>query len=73
MPKVVKRKGKAAAAAATSGGPMPSGRAGKLGQHFLKGTLIVNTIVSKAAIRGTDVVLEIGPGNGGLELVHFSV
>lgn len=33
-----------------------------LGQHFLKNPAVVAAIVQKAAIRSTDVVLEIGPG-----------
>jgi 18S rRNA (adenine1779-N6/adenine1780-N6)-dimethyltransferase len=33
-----------------------------LGQHFLKNPAVVAAIVEKAAIRNTDVVLEIGPG-----------
>lgn len=37
-----------------------------LGQHFLKNPMIVNQIVNKAAIRGTDVCLEVGPGTGNL-------
>lgn len=37
-----------------------------LGQHILKNPLIVNSIVEKAHIKPTDVVLEIGPGTGNL-------
>ncbi|KAG2766457.1 putative dimethyladenosine transferase [Phytophthora cactorum] len=37
-----------------------------LGQHFLKNPMIVTQIVAKAAIRGTDVCLEVGPGTGNL-------
>jgi 18S rRNA (adenine1779-N6/adenine1780-N6)-dimethyltransferase len=33
-----------------------------LGQHFLKNPAVVAAIVQKAAIKSTDVVLEIGPG-----------
>jgi 18S rRNA (adenine1779-N6/adenine1780-N6)-dimethyltransferase len=33
-----------------------------LGQHFLKNPAVVTAIVDKAAIRNTDIVLEIGPG-----------
>eukprot|EP00466_Bigelowiella_natans_P009147 jgi/Bigna1/37833/e_gw1.22.61.1 len=36
------------------------------GQHILKNPLIVKSIVEKAAIKPTDVVLEIGPGTGNL-------
>ena len=35
-----------------------------LGQHFLKNPAVVTAIVAKAAIKSTDVVLEIGPGTG---------
>lgn len=37
-----------------------------LGQHFLKNPAVVTAIVSKAAIKPTDVVLEIGPGTGNM-------
>jgi len=37
-----------------------------LGQHFLKNPAVVSAIVAKAAIRSTDVVLEIGPGTGNM-------
>jgi 18S rRNA (adenine1779-N6/adenine1780-N6)-dimethyltransferase len=36
------------------------------GQHFLKNPLVVDAIVAKAALRGTDTVLEIGPGTGNM-------
>ncbi|XP_025891284.1 probable dimethyladenosine transferase [Nothoprocta perdicaria] len=36
------------------------------GQHILKNPLVVNSIVEKAALRRTDVVLEVGPGTGNL-------
>ncbi|KAF3784019.1 Ribosomal RNA small subunit methyltransferase [Nymphaea thermarum] len=36
------------------------------GQHILKNPLLVDTIVQKAGIKSTDVVLEIGPGTGNL-------
>lgn len=45
-------------------GPLPSGAKGGLGQHFLKNIQVVKNIVEKAAIKSTDVVLEIGPGAG---------
>eukprot|EP00188_Purpureofilum_apyrenoidigerum_P000844 Plantae.Rhodophyta-Purpureofilum_apyrenoidigerum.ctg14219.p1 GENE.Plantae.Rhodophyta-Purpureofilum_apyrenoidigerum.ctg14219~~Plantae.Rhodophyta-Purpureofilum_apyrenoidigerum.ctg14219.p1 ORF type:complete len:372 (-),score=80.73 Plantae.Rhodophyta-Purpureofilum_apyrenoidigerum.ctg14219:1000-2055(-) len=38
------------------------------GQHLLKNPLIVNSIIQKAAVRSTDVVLEVGPGTGNLTL-----
>ncbi|KAM3939149.1 dimethyladenosine transferase [Leptodactylus fuscus] len=37
-----------------------------IGQHILKNPLIVNGIIEKAAIRPTDVVLEVGPGTGNM-------
>lgn len=36
------------------------------GQHILKNPLVVDSIISKAVIRPSDVVLEIGPGTGNL-------
>lgn len=35
-----------------------------LGQHILKNPLVIQSMVDKAAVRSTDVVLEIGPGTG---------
>ncbi len=39
-----------------------------LGQHFLKNPMIATQIVQKAAVRGTDVCLEVGPGTGNLTM-----
>nr|CAD1840124.1 unnamed protein product [Ananas comosus var. bracteatus] len=36
------------------------------GQHILKNPMLVDTIVQKAGVQPTDVVLEIGPGTGNL-------
>ncbi|PKA46062.1 18S rRNA (adenine1779-N6/adenine1780-N6)-dimethyltransferase [Apostasia shenzhenica] len=36
------------------------------GQHILKNPMLVDTIVQKAGIKPTDIVLEIGPGTGNL-------
>lgn len=36
------------------------------GQHVLKNPLILQSIVDKAGIKNTDIVLEIGPGTGNL-------
>ena len=36
------------------------------GQHILVNPVILDSIVAKAAVRHTDVVLEIGPGTGNL-------
>ncbi|XP_037536400.1 probable dimethyladenosine transferase [Nematolebias whitei] len=37
-----------------------------VGQHILKNPLVVNAIIEKAALRPTDVVLEVGPGTGNM-------
>uniref|UniRef100_A0A3P8WHU2 rRNA adenine N(6)-methyltransferase n=1 Tax=Cynoglossus semilaevis TaxID=244447 RepID=A0A3P8WHU2_CYNSE len=37
-----------------------------VGQHILKNPLVVNGIIEKAALRPTDVVLEVGPGTGNM-------
>ncbi|XP_077981133.1 dimethyladenosine transferase-like [Glandiceps talaboti] len=37
-----------------------------LGQHILKNPLVVDGIIEKAALRSTDVVLEVGPGTGNM-------
>ncbi|XP_001600750.1 probable dimethyladenosine transferase [Nasonia vitripennis] len=36
------------------------------GQHILKNPLIIQSMVEKAALRPTDVVLEVGPGTGNM-------
>ncbi|KAK3595259.1 hypothetical protein CHS0354_010867 [Potamilus streckersoni] len=36
------------------------------GQHILKNPLVVNSMVEKASLRPTDVVLEVGPGTGNM-------
>ncbi|KAL9993273.1 putative 18S rRNA (adenine(1779)-N(6)/adenine(1780)-N(6))-dimethyltransferase [Helianthus debilis subsp. tardiflorus] len=36
------------------------------GQHILKNPLLVDSIIQKAGINSTDVILEIGPGTGNL-------
>lgn len=36
------------------------------GQHILKNPLVVKSMVEKAAIKSTDIVLEIGPGTGNM-------
>ncbi|KAF8057751.1 DIM1A [Scenedesmus sp. PABB004] len=38
------------------------------GQHILKNPLVVQSIVDKAGVKATDVVLEIGPGTGNLTM-----
>jgi 18S rRNA (adenine1779-N6/adenine1780-N6)-dimethyltransferase len=44
-----------------------------LGQHILKNPLVVKTIIEKAGIQPTDVVLEIGPGTGNLTMKLLEV
>eukprot|EP00967_Tisochrysis_lutea_P108252 scaffold167580_cov43-Tisochrysis_lutea.AAC.3 len=39
-----------------------------LGQHLLKNPLVTAAMMEKAAVKSTDVVLEIGPGTGNLTL-----
>jgi 18S rRNA (adenine1779-N6/adenine1780-N6)-dimethyltransferase len=43
------------------------------GQHILKNPLVVQSIVDKAGIKGTDTVLEIGPGTGNLTMKLLEV
>eukprot|EP00959_Pyramimonas_sp_CCMP1952_P009198 191900-Pyramimonas_sp.AAC.1 len=40
----------------------------KFGQHILKNPLLTQSIVDKAGVKSTDVVLEIGPGTGNLTM-----
>lgn len=37
-----------------------------IGQHFLKNPAVITSIIDKAGVKPTDVVLEIGPGTGTL-------
>lgn len=39
-----------------------------IGQHFLKNPAIVDMIIAKAGLKGTDTVLEIGPGTGNMTM-----
>jgi 18S rRNA (adenine1779-N6/adenine1780-N6)-dimethyltransferase len=39
-----------------------------LGQHFLKNPAVVTSIIQKAAVKGSDIVLEIGPGTGNMTM-----
>ena len=39
-----------------------------LGQHLLKNPLVTQAMIEKAALKGTDTVLEVGPGTGNLTL-----
>lgn len=36
------------------------------GQHILKNPLVVTSMLEKAALRPTDIALEIGPGTGNM-------
>ena len=45
----------------------------KHGQHILKNPLLVDSIVTKAGVKATDVVLEIGPGTGNLTVKLLEV
>uniref|UniRef100_A0A1A9ZNU3 rRNA adenine N(6)-methyltransferase n=1 Tax=Glossina pallidipes TaxID=7398 RepID=A0A1A9ZNU3_GLOPL len=38
----------------------------EFGQHILKNPLVITSMLEKAAIRSTDVILEIGPGTGNM-------
>lgn len=44
-----------------------------LGQHILKNPLVVNSMVEKARVLPTDIVLEVGPGTGNLTVKLLSV
>jgi len=44
-----------------------------VGQHILKNPLIVNSIVERAGIRSSDIVLEVGPGTGNLTVKLLEV
>ncbi|KAI1288395.1 putative dimethyladenosine transferase [Halotydeus destructor] len=39
-----------------------------LGQHILKNPLVITSMIEKAALRSTDVVLEVGPGTGNMSM-----
>lgn len=36
------------------------------GQHILKNPMVITSMLEKAALRSTDVALEIGPGTGNM-------
>ncbi|KAF4522195.1 hypothetical protein B566_EDAN007344 [Ephemera danica] len=63
MPKVKSEKKSRQHNAATKQGIMFNK---DLGQHILKNPLVIQSMVEKAALRPTDVVLEIGPGTGNM-------
>lgn len=71
--------GGAGAGASSEGGAKVAGRTlltpnTSIGQHFLKNPAVVESIVTKAGLRPSDVCLEIGPGTGNLtvRLLDFS-
>ncbi|CAM9349234.1 unnamed protein product [Chrysoparadoxa australica] len=79
MPKVKRDRSRIGQTADGAAGGAVSGGAGggtrglltankALGQNFLKNPMIVKSIVDRAAVKGTDVVLEVGPGTGNLTL-----
>ena len=39
-----------------------------LGQHLLKNPLVTASMIEKACVQSTDIVLEVGPGTGNLTL-----
>ncbi len=58
----------AGASEGRSGGPVLAIPNTGIGQHFLKNPMIAAGIVDKASLRGTDVVLEVGPGTGNITM-----
>ncbi|CCW61767.1 unnamed protein product [Phytomonas sp. EM1] len=61
-----KEKKKAAVGAKTGGGQSGMVFNKGFGQHILKNPLVIAAIAEKAAIKPTDIVVEIGPGTGNL-------
>jgi 18S rRNA (adenine1779-N6/adenine1780-N6)-dimethyltransferase len=43
-----------------------------IGQHFLKNPAVITSIIEKAGVKPTDVVLEIGPGTGTFGMLPFA-
>ncbi|KAL7565083.1 hypothetical protein ACA910_005092 [Epithemia clementina (nom. ined.)] len=82
MPKSARTKRSQPVAAAASSGPYQKHGGGvstgnnnnliapktALGQHFLKNPAVISAIIQKSGVKGTDVVLEIGPGTGNMTL-----
>jgi len=56
-----------------SGGGVTFGMNKARGQHLLKNPMILKEIVSKSAIKASDIVLEIGPGTGNLTMLMLEV
>lgn len=67
MPKVQRKRTRESSGQNSYGRTLATPNTG-LGQHFLKNPMIAQQIVNKAAIRGTDVCLEVGPGTGNLTM-----
>ncbi|EEC50009.1 predicted protein [Phaeodactylum tricornutum CCAP 1055/1] len=79
MPKALKKRGQTHIASAASkpyqkASPASTNSAStnlispntSLGQHFLKNPAVISSIIDKAGLKATDVVLEIGPGTGNM-------
>ena len=74
MPKIISHKGSKGGGGSSSALPYSGGKHRhvgvelhhSLGQHLLKNPLVTQAMMDKAAVKGTDTVLEIGPGTGNL-------
>jgi len=84
MPKEIKVKRKDGSTSGGGGGGAASSSAPyhrhvgvqlqhSLGQHLLKNPLVTAAMLQKAAVKATDVVLEIGPGTGNLTIKLLEV
>jgi len=56
-----------------SGGGVTFGMNKARGQHLLKNPMILKEIVSKSALKPSDIVLEIGPGTGNLTMLMLEI
>ena len=65
MPKVRNDRGR--------NGPIATGAKGGRGQHFLVNNSIVSRIITASKLKGTDTVLEIGPGTGNMTVKLLEV
>lgn len=66
MPKVTKKRRARPSAGADVRGHRGIDFKKTHGQHILRNPLVVSSIVTKAGVKSTDVVLEVGPGTGNL-------
>lgn len=78
MPKVARPGKSTAGPSAARAAAAPYRHAGvelhhSLGQHLLKNPLVTAAMIEKAGIKGTDTILEIGPGTGNLTLKLLEV